>query len=264
MMPDAENTLPPNQAPIMTQAMRRLFAFFHVLVSGPTQTGYPMMGVVTGLPGMGKTIAVQAFLDQLTDIPGIGVPTCVAIKVAPRATAKSVAAELLQHISGQRTKHNIFETETVVVEAIKRHFLDLIVVDEGDALTIESFEMLRHIFDRSGCPIVIVGLPAIRRVIGSHEKFRSRVGCHLYFAPPTSEEIRTTILPNLIVPHWSFDASDLTDAPLGQFFTQHAGWSLRTIRTILTIASQLAQHQHLTRITLPVLHESLAFVQEVS
>src|SRR2546425_7609337 len=66
--------------------------------------------------------------------------------------------------------------EDASTEAVRRSDLDLILVDEGDWLNVESFEFLRHVFDRTGCPIVIVGLPHIMQVIARHEKFSSRVG----------------------------------------------------------------------------------------
>ncbi len=65
------------------------------------------MGVITGPPGMGKTIAASA------------------------------------------------------AAAIERNDLKLIIVDEADRLNEDSFEVLRHLFDKTGCPILLIDLPSI-------------------------------------------------------------------------------------------------------
>ena len=53
---------------------------------------------------------------------------------------------------------------TIVAEAaaaIERNDLKLIIVDEADRLNEDGFEVLRHLFDKTGCPILLVDLPSI-------------------------------------------------------------------------------------------------------
>ncbi len=62
MLADAENSLPIGQPPIRTQGVTRLGAFLDLIMTTRSQTGYTMMGVVTGNAGVGKTIALQYYI----------------------------------------------------------------------------------------------------------------------------------------------------------------------------------------------------------
>ncbi|MEO6888354.1 MAG: hypothetical protein ABI456_04320, partial [Ktedonobacteraceae bacterium] len=147
--------------------------------------------------------------------------------------------------------------EAVSAEAIRRNDLDLILVDEGDWLNVESFEFLRHVFDRTGCPIVVVGLPRIMRVINRHEKFVSRVGLHMEFLPLTQEEVVTTVLPALTLPLWDYHADSPADREMGAALWQRACPSFRKLRVVLQYASQIARARHVERITPEILTETL-------
>jgi DNA transposition AAA+ family ATPase len=101
----AEDHLPEGQKPIQTTNVKRSKAFIRLLTD--SERSSPTMGVITGLPGMGKTIAAEA------------------------------------------------------AAAIERNDLKLIIVDEADRLNEDSVEVLRYLFDKTGCPIVLVDLPSI-------------------------------------------------------------------------------------------------------
>lgn len=49
-----------------------------------------------------------------------------------------------------------------------------------------------------------------------HEKFSGRVGLRLDFLPPDEEEVTSTILPQLVLPGWSFDPTVEADVLLGR------------------------------------------------
>src|SRR5947209_2775986 len=163
---DFENRLPVGQAPILTTSVKRFHAYMQFMMQSRAETGYATMDVITGDAGVAKT--------------------------------------LIATLNGEQAGHNVYDMEAVAAEAIRRNDLDLILVDEGDWLNVESFEFLRHIFDRTGCPIVIIGLPRTMRVITRHEKFVSRVGLHMEFLPLTQEEVLTTVLPALTLPYWQY------------------------------------------------------------
>ncbi len=101
----AGDHLPEGQKPIQATNVKRSKAFIRLLTD--SERSSPTMGVITGLPGMGKTIVAEA------------------------------------------------------AAAIERNDLKLIIVDEADRLNEDSFEVLRHLFDKTGCPILLVDLPSI-------------------------------------------------------------------------------------------------------
>ncbi len=254
---DFENRLPAGQAPIMTQSVKRFHACMQFMMQSREETGYATMGVVTGDAGVGKTIAVQTYLQALTPRAYSGFPACVSIKVSPRSTAKALAKTLVATLGGERAGYNVYDMEAVAAEAIRRNDLDLVLVDEGDWLTVESFELLRHIFDRTGCPIVIVGLPRILRVITRHEKFVSRVGLHMEFLPLTQEEVVTQVLPALTLPYWQYEPDDVADREMGIRLWQRVCPSFRKLRVVLQYASQIARARQAERITPEILTETL-------
>ena|SRR6266487_2933987 len=101
----AEDHLPDGQKPLQATNVKRSKAFIQLLTD--SERSSTTMGVITGMPGMGKIIAAEA------------------------------------------------------AAAIERNDLKLIIVDEADRLNEDSFEMLRHLFDKTGCPILLVDLPSI-------------------------------------------------------------------------------------------------------
>jgi DNA transposition AAA+ family ATPase len=253
---DFENRLPVGQAPIMTTSVKRFHAYMQFMMRSRAETGYATMGVITGDAGVGKTIALQTYLQALTPRAYSGFPACVSIKVSPRSTAKALAKTLIATLNGEQAGHNVYDMEAVSAEAIRRNDLDLLLVDEGDWLNVESFEFLRHIFDRTGCPIVIVGLPRILRVITRHEKFVSRVGLHMEFLPLTQEEVLTTVLPALTLPYWQYHQDDSADREMGRVLWQRVCPSLRKLRVVLQYASQIARARQAERITPAILTET--------
>jgi len=100
-----EDNLPDGQKPIQATNVKQCKAFIRLLTD--LERSSPTMGMITGLPGMGKTIAASA------------------------------------------------------AAAIERNDLKCIIVDEADRLNEDSFEVLRHLFDKTGCPILLVDLPSI-------------------------------------------------------------------------------------------------------
>lgn len=253
---DFENRLPAGQAPIMTTSVKRFHAYMQFMMQSRAETGYATMGVITGDAGVGKTIALQTYLQVLTPRAYSGFPACVSIKVSPRSTAKALAKTLITTLNGEQAGYNVYDMEAVAAEAIRRNDLDLILVDEGDWLNVESFEFLRHIFDRTGCPIVIVGLPRIMRVITRHEKFVSRVGLHMEFLPLTQEEVLTTVLPALTLPYWQYHQDDSADREMGRVLWQRVCPSFRKLRVVLQYASQIARARQAERITPAILTET--------
>ena len=151
---------------------------------------------------------------------------------------------------------NIYQFSDGAADAIERNDLTCIIVDEADRLNEDSFEVLRYLFDKTGCPIVVVGLPSIESVIDRHEKFKSRVGLRMEFLPVEREEMLETVLPNLVFPRWKFDPGDEDALVMGNLICDMVGPSLRKLRNLLQIASQMARHYDESRITSDLITEA--------
>ncbi len=151
---------------------------------------------------------------------------------------------------------NRYKIADEAAEAILNNDLKILFVDEADLLNVDGFEFLRYIFNKTGCPIVVVGLRQILRVIREIEKFGSRVGPHIEFHPPEEEEVLSTILPQLVVPRWRFDLASEADIAMGKELWNRTKPSFRNLRTVLQYASMLAEIYEKDHITLALLRQS--------
>ncbi len=253
-----ENRLPPEQNPIVTNSMETFLLFVDMLMRSKQQNGYSTMGVVTGLSGVGKTIAIQTFLNSLEDRPHNGLPAGIEIEVTPGSTPRALVEKLLKRLGEKPRGNNTnrYKIADEAAEAIVNNDLKILFVDEADLLNIDCFEFLRYIFKKTGCPIVVVGLRQILRVIREYEKFGGRVGPHIDFRPPDQEEVLFKILPQLVMPRWRFDPSSEADIAMGMELWDHTKPSFRNLRTVLQYASLLAELYEKERILRDLLQQS--------
>jgi len=77
-----------------------------------------------------------------------------------------------------------------------------LILDEGDRLNEESFEILRDIHDNkeSKFQMAIVGLPTLMALIGRYEQFDSRVSMEVPFRQMGVEDIITEFPPKIDLP----------------------------------------------------------------
>lgn len=250
-----EDRLPPGQQPIVTTSIKEFQIFVDFLMQSKYKNGYSTMGAVTGLSGIGKTIAIQSFLNAQEPRPYIGLPACIVIKVTPGSTPKALLEKLLVAL-GERPRgvsSNRYKIADEAAEAIVNNDVKVLFVDEADLLGVDCFEFLRYIFGKTGCPIVLVGLRQLWRVVNCHEKLANRIGlCHRFLAPD-EKEVLETILPQMIIPRWHFDLSHEEDIVMGKVLWEWVKPSFRNLRTVLQYASQFAELQGKERITLDTL-----------
>jgi len=116
-----------------------------------------------------------------------------------------------------------------------------IFTDESNQLGADGLEFLRYVYDKSGCPLIIVALPDILNVIERYTTLHDRIGHELQFLPSTEEEVLNTILPELIIPRWVYDPANEADRKMGQELWAHARFSFRRLRTLIAKASQFAE-----------------------
>jgi DNA transposition AAA+ family ATPase len=252
--PFAEDHLPHGQLVIETKNVRRCRSFLR-LITDP-QRRSPTMGVITGRAGVGKTIASQHYLDSLAPQVQTALPTAIKIKVMPRSTPRAMAKTILDSLLEKSRGRNIYEMADEVATAIERNALHLLIVDEADRLNEDSFDVLRHLFDKTGCRIVLVGLPNILSVIERHEKFSSRVGLRMSFTPLQVEEVLDLVLPQLVFPHWTYDPGKPSDREMGTAIWHKVNPSLRNLHSLLSTASQMARDETVPSITPDIMHEA--------
>jgi DNA transposition AAA+ family ATPase len=250
----AEDHLPPDQPVIMTSNVIGFLAYMFMLTTSVKR--YPIMGAVVGPPGLGKTIAVVHYVDDLPVLAHTRWPSGVRCRLKKGTTGREMLRDIITamgEIPRGRTRYDLFDE---VVAAIQRNCIDLLIIDEADRLTTETFDLLRDIFDKTGCTIVLVGLPDLLNVTRKHPKFHSRMAVPMTFEPFSEKEILETILPGLVFPCWSFDPSNKEDLAMGRSIFRMVGSSLRQVRNLLETASRIAQDEGTARITIRTITEA--------
>ena len=112
------------------------------------------MGVVTGWPGVGKTIAIHAFLLSLLHQPHTGLPPCVVIKVKPGSNSRQLVVDLLKSFGDnpRSLNANRFKMVDEAAEAILSNDLKILFVDDPEQLNAEGFDFLRYIYAKTAAP----------------------------------------------------------------------------------------------------------------
>jgi DNA transposition AAA+ family ATPase len=244
---NADGRLPPNQPLIQTVSVKRLFLFLDAACLSEQETGYTSMGVVIGGAGIGKTVAVVDYMARLQPLAHTGLPAGLLLKVGPRSSPPGVAKSIVVHLQERPRGRNT----TVLANDLK-----IIIFDECNRMNEETFDVLRHIHDQTGCPIILVGLPNLLKVIRSQEQFDSRIGNRMVFRPPTRKEVLTTVLPQLVIPQWHYNPENPDELAMGEYLVRRVGLSWRKLRLAIQNASQFALRKQEERITLNILREA--------
>lgn len=105
--------------------------------------------VIVGDPGLGKTTAVKAWVQQDED--------AVYVRI-DGAMGKGDLLTILARRLGQLPRgHNLTRNLQSVIYALQEQ-PRLIIIDEADRLTIPKLELVRDIYDSGNCSMVLIGL----------------------------------------------------------------------------------------------------------
>jgi hypothetical protein len=202
-----DDLLPPGQEAIITKNIEKFNLSVRLLIEAKQKTGYSVMGVATGRPGVGKTIAILNYLNSQVARPHTGLPACVGIRVAPQSNPRVLVGDLYARLGQRAPRLNRHQVANEAAKIIIEYDVRLIFVDEADLLDEDGFEFLRYIFGKSACPIFIVGLPSILDII----------------------------------PRWTYDPASEADRKMGKWLWGKAKSSFRELRALIALGSQLAE-----------------------
>lgn len=129
--------------------------------------------LVIGEAGLGKTMALKEYAKSKSNV--------TMMEVDPTFTAKVMLQELcaLLGITAAKNSHAMM---TAVIDKLKGSDR-LLIVDEAELLSYKPLEILRRIHDKTGCAIVLAGMPKLRANLrgarGEYKQLFSRVGLAL-------------------------------------------------------------------------------------
>ena len=256
--PYHEDRLLEGQLPIQTSNVKKLLTCTMYLTD--PDNPYPTIGVVTAPAGTGKSIAANVCQEAIERQFQSVLPSTLKMKVAPRSTSRILSTDLLENMGERPKGDNSAQLTADAARGIERNDTRLVIFDEGDRLNDDSFEVVRYLLDKTGCPILVIALPSIWSVIERQEKFNSRVGLRTRFDPLPIQEVIDVVLPGLVLPRWSFDPKNEEDRNMGEALWKRVSPSLRKLRNVLSIANKTAIATDACKITLQHITEAYSWV----
>jgi type II secretory pathway predicted ATPase ExeA len=195
-----------------------------------------IIGMVVAAPGVGKTMAIDYWRrKQGSAFRHVWIEADVLTSCRPILNA-------LEQGLGLSGTHNLWDMKARIEAALARDPLT-VILDEGDLLTVRTFELLRSIWDRVAAlrgsdgerafPLAFFGAPRLREMLSRDdlERLRRRTFHKAELPPLSREEIRAVLKkwPTLNCDEEGLD--DLTRLSRGSF-----GW----LNVIVPIALKLA------------------------
>jgi len=197
------------------------------------------MGIATGVPGVGKTVAQQMLLVLLKS--GEASIQCITVRVLPRSTPGVLAEALLAVLNVSHRVRGSSGSADALAQAIRQQNLQLLLLDNADYLNDACLDMLCHLTDTTACAVFMVGLHRFLERTLSRERLEYRVVIRLNFQPPAFEEVLHVVLPQLNFAGWIFNPANEADCHLAREIWSHTCPSLRRLCNLLSLASHLTQ-----------------------
>ena len=255
----AEDALPDDQPVIKTSNLTRTMKFVGLLTD--PENRYHTIAVITASAGEGKSLATRYCQEMLELKYQTALPVSIRVKIMPRSTPRSLSDDI-SAILGERPKRetNVYRISQESAKSIRGNDTKLVIFDEANRLRDDTFEVVRYLIDKAGCPILIVGLPNVLNVIERHQQFSSRVGMRMHFEPLTFKEVMNVVLPQMVFPRWAFDPENEQDRLMGEEIWRKVRPSLRSMRNLLDMASKIAKAKQEPKITLTSIREAYRWV----
>jgi len=166
---------------VKTKNVRKFTALMENLKNAPANV--PKLALVCGEHGLGKT---QTIMWWVTKNDAVYVRACQGM--SSRWLLSEIAEEL-----GERPFWHTQETFILIENYLKQN-PKIIVVDEVDYLIEkQTVETLRDLHDRTGCPIVLIGMGSVDRKLARYKHLTDRLYETMRFEHFNQEDIKEII-----------------------------------------------------------------------
>jgi DNA transposition AAA+ family ATPase len=160
------------------------------------------LALLYGLPGVGKTFAIEEFVDRVEKQNNPEKPEVLLVTAHSASTPKSLMAALCLQVGIPHQATASTLAESLVRKLQTGHYL--IIVDEANHLNIEAMELLRYVYDLGRLGVVLVGTLRLYEIFtdgsrpaGELEQLWSRVGICELLPGLTEYEARQVIQKTL-------------------------------------------------------------------
>ena len=149
-----------------------------------TKNNIPKIGLILGEPGLGKTNAILWWaLKQ----------DALIITAKNGMTSRWFLKELVTDL-GEAPKYNVAELFTQAVSKLIEK-PRMLIVDEIDYLinNTRAIETIRDLHDRTGIPVILVGMGAVDKKLSRYRHFFDRIVEIYKFTPFDIEDVREIV-----------------------------------------------------------------------
>ena len=166
----------------------------------------PKMALVYGEHGLGKSQTIQWWADKNDS---------VYVRATQGMTSRWLLSEIAEEL-GEEAFYHSQETFALIENNLKQNN-KVIIVDEVDYLIDKSIiETLRDLHDKTGCPVVLVGMGAADKKLARYPHLMDRIYKKLKFEKFNSDDIKE-ILTELTDLKFKDDAIEYLTTRTNQF-----------------------------------------------
>ncbi len=163
---------------IKTQNVKKFTALMDELQKLPGNI--PKLALVYGSHGLGKSQTIQWWADKNDS---------VYVRAAQGMTSRWLLSEIAEEL-GEEPFWHTQETFTLIENHLRQN-PKVIIVDEVDYLIEKStVETLRDLHDKTGCPIVLVGMASVDKKLSRYPHLVDRIYKSFRFEPFDSNDIK--------------------------------------------------------------------------
>ena len=144
----------------------------------------PKMALVYGEHGLGKSQTIQWWADKNDS---------VYVRATQGMTSRWLLSEIVEELGEEAYWH--LQDNFELIENILKENPRVVIVDEIDYLIEKSsIETLRDLHDKTGCPIVLVGMGTADKKIARYPHLMDRIYKILKFEKFNSEDIKEILI----------------------------------------------------------------------
>lgn len=189
---------------IKTKNVKKFTALMNELQKLPGNI--PKLALVYGSHGLGKSQTIQWWADKNDS---------VYVRAAHGMTSRWLLSEIAEELGEEPFWHT--QETFMLIENHLRQNPKVIIVDEVDYLIEKStVETLRDLHDKTGCPIVLVGMASADKKLARYPHLVDRIYKSFRFEPFDSDDIKE-ILTELTEISFTDEAVDYLATRTNQF-----------------------------------------------
>lgn len=225
---------------------------------------YRYIGLCYGKPGVGKSFSAQHYaqwdffrhyklIDDLTPDLTQKITGCKAlfytamITNTPKRLEEKLGLELLKFGNAIAKIKGKTKADDLIRDV--QFYCPLVIVDESDCLTYKSLEQLRHLYDKYGFGLILIGMPGFEKRLARYPQLYSRIGFAHQFKSLSQDEMEF-----LFEHHWqnlglTLDRKQFSDVEAIKTIARITNGNFRLINRIFTQIERIQNLNNLKSIT---------------